>query len=283
MQYQQTLDLWLDRATEDPDLIPELESVLKDPDAVADRFYRDLEFGTGGPAGRHRRRHQPDEHLHHPPGHPGPGRLHQRRGSARAGGHRPRQPHQEASCLPARRPGCWPPTASPPSCIPGWSPPRRCPGRCGTWAAARASASPPATTPPSTTATRSTVPTAARSRWRPPPRCWPPSSSMTTSDDPKLADYDKAVAEGDIRFIDDRCLSDFVDAVLALRPGNDVSRLKLVYTPLNGTGLEAGQDAVVPHGGDRGDGGAGAGTAGRPFPHLPLPQPGDPPGHGVPA
>ena len=29
-----------------------------------------------------------------------------------------------------------------------------------------------------------------------------------------------------------------MDAVLALRPGNDVSRLKLVYTPLNGSGLE---------------------------------------------
>ena len=29
-----------------------------------------------------------------------------------------------------------------------------------------------------------------------------------------------------------------MDAVLALRPGNDVSKLKLVYTPLNGSGLE---------------------------------------------
>ena len=57
-------------------------------------------------------------------------------------------------------------------------------------------------------------------------------------DSPKLADYDAAVADGRIVTIDDQCLSDFVDAVLALRPGNDVSRLKLVYTPLNGTGLE---------------------------------------------
>ena len=57
-------------------------------------------------------------------------------------------------------------------------------------------------------------------------------------DIPKLADYDAAVADGRIRLIDDQCLSDFVDAVLALRPGNDVSKLKLVYTPLNGTGLE---------------------------------------------
>ena len=57
-------------------------------------------------------------------------------------------------------------------------------------------------------------------------------------DSPRLADYDEAVADGRIRLIDDQCLTDFVDAVLALRPGNDVSRLKLVYTPLNGSGLE---------------------------------------------
>ena len=55
---------------------------------------------------------------------------------------------------------------------------------------------------------------------------------------PRLTDFDEAVAVGTIRYIDDQCLSDFVDAVLALRPGNDVSRLKLVYTPLNGSGLE---------------------------------------------
>ena len=48
MQYQNTLDLWLSRAVDDPDLIPELESVREDADAVTDRFYRDLEFGTGG-------------------------------------------------------------------------------------------------------------------------------------------------------------------------------------------------------------------------------------------
>ena len=48
MQYQQTLDLWLARAGEDPDLTAELEAVKTDADAVTDRFYRDLEFGTGG-------------------------------------------------------------------------------------------------------------------------------------------------------------------------------------------------------------------------------------------
>lgn len=54
----------------------------------------------------------------------------------------------------------------------------------------------------------------------------------------KLVDFDRAVAEGTIRWIGDECLDAFVDAVLDLRPGNDVSKLKLVYTPLNGSGLE---------------------------------------------
>lgn len=54
----------------------------------------------------------------------------------------------------------------------------------------------------------------------------------------KLADFDQALQDGRIRYIEDGCLDAFVDAVLALRLGNDVSRLKLVYTPLNGSGLE---------------------------------------------
>ena len=55
---------------------------------------------------------------------------------------------------------------------------------------------------------------------------------------PRVADYAQAAADGWIREIDDACLGDFVDAVLRLRPGNDVRRLRLVYTPLNGSGLE---------------------------------------------
>ncbi|MDE5620450.1 MAG: phospho-sugar mutase [Ruminococcus sp.] len=40
--------LWLENATEDPDLQTELKSIRNDANAVNDRFYRDLEFGTGG-------------------------------------------------------------------------------------------------------------------------------------------------------------------------------------------------------------------------------------------
>ena len=42
--YQQ----WLEHATEDPDLQQELKSIAGDDAAISDRFYRDLEFGTGG-------------------------------------------------------------------------------------------------------------------------------------------------------------------------------------------------------------------------------------------
>ncbi len=48
MKYQDKLDLWLERATEDKDLIEELNAVKDDEDAVIDRFYKELEFGTGG-------------------------------------------------------------------------------------------------------------------------------------------------------------------------------------------------------------------------------------------
>lgn len=40
--------LWLEKATDDLDLKTELESIAGDADAIRDRFYRDLEFGTGG-------------------------------------------------------------------------------------------------------------------------------------------------------------------------------------------------------------------------------------------
>ena len=40
--------LWLEKAVDDPDLIEELKSIEGDDEAIKDRFYRDLEFGTGG-------------------------------------------------------------------------------------------------------------------------------------------------------------------------------------------------------------------------------------------
>ena len=57
---------------------------------------------------------------------------------------------------------------------------------------------------------------------------------------PKLAECDEALADGRIRLIEDACLDAFVDAVYAQRVGGGegIADLNLVYTPLNGTGLE---------------------------------------------
>ncbi len=40
--------LWCQNATEDEDLVRELKEIASDEEAIKDRFYRDLEFGTGG-------------------------------------------------------------------------------------------------------------------------------------------------------------------------------------------------------------------------------------------
>lgn len=40
--------LWREKATDDPDLVTELASIEGKDDEILDRFYRELEFGTGG-------------------------------------------------------------------------------------------------------------------------------------------------------------------------------------------------------------------------------------------
>ena len=60
-------------------------------------------------------------------------------------------------------------------------------------------------------------------------------------DDVKKADFDEAMAAGMIKWISDETLEAFLDAVQAqsvTAAGDDAAQLKLVYTPLNGTGLE---------------------------------------------
>ncbi|MDE6775563.1 MAG: phospho-sugar mutase [Ruminococcus sp.] len=48
MKEKELYSLWCRNAVADPDLIAELDSIKDDDDAIKDRFYRDLEFGTGG-------------------------------------------------------------------------------------------------------------------------------------------------------------------------------------------------------------------------------------------
>ena len=60
----------------------------------------------------------------------------------------------------------------------------------------------------------------------------------------RTMDFDKAVEQGLVSWIDDAVLDRYVDAVMALSQANLTSEqvvqapLKVVYTPLNGTGLE---------------------------------------------
>lgn len=48
MNETELYSLWCEKAVDDPDLQTELKSIAGDSDAITDRFYRDLEFGTGG-------------------------------------------------------------------------------------------------------------------------------------------------------------------------------------------------------------------------------------------
>lgn len=55
-----------------------------------------------------------------------------------------------------------------------------------------------------------------------------------------VLDFDTAVNDGKIVIIDDKCINDFVDTVFEQRVGDldGIDELKVVYTPLNGSGLE---------------------------------------------
>lgn len=48
MKEKELYSLWCKNAKADPDLQSELESIKDNDEAIKDRFYRDLEFGTGG-------------------------------------------------------------------------------------------------------------------------------------------------------------------------------------------------------------------------------------------
>ena len=48
MNFMDSYNLWLEKATEDKDLITELESIKDNEKEIYERFYRSLEFGTAG-------------------------------------------------------------------------------------------------------------------------------------------------------------------------------------------------------------------------------------------
>ena len=237
MQYQQVYDLWRARAVEDPDLRAELAAVQGDEAAVADRFYRDLAFGTGGlrgviGAGSNRMniytiRRATQGLADYINAEGLPKKVAVAHDSRIKGDLFSRE---AARVLAANGiTACLYPRLEPTPAL-SWA--VRYLG-CGAGICVTASHNPAQYNGYKVYGAdgcQITLEAAAK--------VLAAIGQHDYFDSPKLADYDEAVAAGSIRAIPDACLSDFVDAVLALRPGNDVSKLKLVYTPLNGSGLE---------------------------------------------
>ena len=48
MEIASLYDQWIHNAIDDPDLKEELEAIRHQPEEIADRFYKELEFGTAG-------------------------------------------------------------------------------------------------------------------------------------------------------------------------------------------------------------------------------------------
>lgn len=237
MQYQQVYDLWCARAVEDPDLRAELVAVQGDEAAVADRFYRDLAFGTGGlrgviGAGSNRMniytiRRATQGLADYINAEGLPKKVAVAHDSRIKGDLFSRE---AARVLAANGiTACLYPRLEPTPAL-SWA--VRYLG-CGAGICVTASHNPAQYNGYKVYGAdgcQITLEAAAK--------VLAAIGQHDYFDSPKLVDYDEAVAAGTIRAIPDACLSDFVDAVLALRPGNDVSKLKLVYTPLNGSGLE---------------------------------------------
>ncbi len=237
MTYENQLRLWLDRAGEDPDLTAELQSIRNDEKAVSDRFYRHLAFGTGGlrgvlGAGTNRmniytvRRATQGlaDYLNATDLPKSVAIAHDSRvkGDLFA--------REAARVLAANGITAHLYPRLEPTPALSWAVRYL---RCGAGICVTASHNPSQYNGYKVYGADGCqiTPEAAE-------KVLAAMEKTDCFDGVKLADYDAAAAEGKIQIIPDKCLDAFVDAVLALRPGNDVSKLKLVYTPLNGSGLE---------------------------------------------
>ena len=237
MTYENQLALWLDRAGEDPDLIAELREVQHDEKAVSDRFYRHLAFGTGGLRGvlgvgtnrmnlyTVRRATQGlADYLNATDLPKSVAIAHDSRvkGDLFA--------REAARVLAANGITAHLYPRLEPTPALSWAVRYL---HCGAGICVTASHNPAQYNGYKVYGADGCqiTPEAAE-------KVLAAMEKTDCFDGVKLADYDAAAAEGKIQIISDECLDAFVDAVLDLRPGNDVSKLKLVYTPLNGSGLE---------------------------------------------
>lgn len=237
MTYENQLTLWLERAGEDPDLTAELQSIRNDEKAVSDRFYRHLAFGTGGlrgvlGAGTNRmnlytvRRATQGlaDYLNATDLPKSVAIAHDSRVKGDLFAREAARVLAANGIIAHLYPRLEPTPAL------SWAVRYL---RCGAGICVTASHNPSQYNGYKVYGADGCqiTPEAAE-------KVLAAMEKTDCFDGVKLADYDAAAAEGKIQIIPDECLDAFVDAVLALRPGNDVSKLKLVYTPLNGSGLE---------------------------------------------
>ena len=241
MDYQASLNRWLERAVDDPDLIAELNGVKDDPEAVSDRFYRDLAFGTGGLRGvigagtnrmniyTVRRATQALAEFIQGEGFADAVAIaydSRVKGELFA--------REAARVLAANGITVWLYPRLEPTPALSWAVRYL---ECGAGICITASHNPAKYNGYKVYGCDGCQITPEDAGWISAAMDWVDCFDGGL-DGLKLADFDEALAAGTIRYIPDECLDAFVDEVLALRPGNDVSRLKLVYTPLNGSGLE---------------------------------------------
>ena len=237
MNDQAQLNRWLERAADDPELITELNEVKANPEAVSDRFYRDLAFGTGGLRGiigagtnrmniyTVRRATQGLADYLNASGLPKSAAIaydSRIKGELFA--------RETARVLAANGITAYLYPRLEPTPALSWAVRYH---SCGAGVCVTASHNPAKYNGYKVYGSDGCqiTPEAAG-------KVLAAIERTDCFDGVRLTDYDQAVADGKIKLIDDKCLDDFVDAVLALRPGNDVSKLKVVYTPLNGSGLE---------------------------------------------
>ena len=229
--------LWVERATEDPDLQTELREIEGKEGEISDRFYRDLAFGTGGlrgvvGAGSNRmnlytvRRATQGlaDYLNE-------SSLPKTAAIARDSRLKGELFCREAACvLAANGITVWMYPRLEPTPALSWA--VRCYG-CGAGICVTASHN-----PAKYNGYKVYGPDGCQITPEAADRIYKAIGKTDLFDGVNRMDYDEAVQKGLIRVIPDKCLEDYVDAVLALRPGNNVSALRLVYTPLNGAGLE---------------------------------------------
>jgi len=247
MTYQDQYDRWLQNASEDPDLIEELKAVADNESQVSDRFYRALEFGTGGLRGVLGA---------------GPNRMNiytVRRATQGLADYLNASEHlnavaiaydsrlkgalfarEAARVLAANGIAVWLYPRLEPTPALSWA--VRYFG-CGAGICVTASHN-----PAQYNGYKVYGPDGCQITPEAADKILAAIERLDYFTDIRLSDFQRERERGMIRDIPDRCLDAYIDAVLSLRPGGDVSRLKLVYTPLNGSGLECVQKLLAKMG-----------------------------------